>query len=500
MNHPLLEKWNCHVAAGDVLLLSSRGLESLAIKTYQAVKRRLIGNYTHVAVVVGPDMIVDAMPKNGVSFTRWRDIEGGYDLERCRVARNTKLASNVETHQRLHQRAVYYFKQRYTLETLFSPPESYADQAGLACSQFVALLLQDLGIKASTRPVLDTLPVDIDQATQIPPDWRQFSLTDYGLCSKCPEHPPRGYTDDVLKASPVELSDEDLKEARRIADSLATKEGLEAFSARSVAMVARSELLQNEVAAKLRSSMQAAYEASASLRDLDDLMTRFLQLAAENKLSQADLSALLAKMQGPHATIANPLSGDSLLSVYKWLFLDFEIPDAAFMHATGAPDNHVARCTIFRKTLTTQRDRVNTHMQEVDALLTEVQKLGPMSERGDPIDPLFLRKLRSSAVQLFLRGEQLMADETLEAVQQRNNDHPLLVEELKARLESPKMETRIKEDAIECLLIIRRLDMHREWWLGSLRSAVATIAKSTEAYESQLNHLSNSGANEAKNK
>ena len=106
MSHEALAKWNYHVSVGDILLLASRGLESKAIQIYQSNMRGgAATRYTHVAVVISPDMVVDAMPKVGVGLTRWADMEADYDIENCRVARNVHLVGNTDVARRFFERA-----------------------------------------------------------------------------------------------------------------------------------------------------------------------------------------------------------------------------------------------------------------------------------------------------------------------------------------------------------------------------------------------------------
>lgn len=174
--------YNYHVLPGDVLLLKSPGLLALGSRIGQRALRpqRLLrtAKFTHVALVISQTHIADAMPKEGVRIRSWRSAAENYDLDKCVVARHPTLLSLAHDPARLLARVQYYYAQRYTLMSLSRRKVKH--NRGVVCSQFVALVLHDLGLPHLMTTAMQALPSDIDCSTRGKKDWRQFSFSEYG--------------------------------------------------------------------------------------------------------------------------------------------------------------------------------------------------------------------------------------------------------------------------------------------------------------------------------
>ncbi|MGA7814529.1 hypothetical protein [Caballeronia sp.] len=186
MSNPMtltLFDFNYHVLPGDVLLLRSTGLRAVANQTGQRALRAMrplrTAKFTHVALVINNTHIADAMPGAGVRIRRWRDSAPAYNLERCMVARHPGLLSLADNPARLLAGVQRYYSQRYALKSLSR--RSAKHNAGIVCSQFVALVLHGLGVPSFVHTAMRALPSDIDHRTRGVNGWRQFPLTVYGL-------------------------------------------------------------------------------------------------------------------------------------------------------------------------------------------------------------------------------------------------------------------------------------------------------------------------------
>jgi len=174
--------FNHHVLPGDVLLLRSTGLRALANRAGQHAMRLFQSpnkaEFTHVALVVSPSDIADATPGAGVRIRSWRECATTYDLDYCKVARHPDLLNLAHDPARLFARVQFYYAQPYLLTSLTN--RTVRDGKGIVCSQFVALVLHDLGLPALVPTAMFALPSDIDHCTRDKDSWRQFPFSTYG--------------------------------------------------------------------------------------------------------------------------------------------------------------------------------------------------------------------------------------------------------------------------------------------------------------------------------
>lgn len=195
--------FNHHVLPGDVLLLRSAGLRSLVNRAGQRAMRLLQplrnAEFTHVALVVNSSHIADAMPGEGVRIRSWSEAASTYDLDCCKVARHPALMDLAHDPARLLARVQFYYAQRYALRSLAN--RTVQDRAGIVCSQFVVLVLHDLGLPTLVPTAMRALPSDIDHGTRDVDGWRQFSFTTYGWHPAVPPPPVNDHYWAVLASS-----------------------------------------------------------------------------------------------------------------------------------------------------------------------------------------------------------------------------------------------------------------------------------------------------------
>lgn len=162
---------------GDILLLSGNGKTRQLNLGYQSVVRDTSARYTHVALVLTPYRIIHAVPGEGVEIRAWCEVRDRYDIHESSVARLQSLEERCR--EMLTLRAGYYFGQRYSVLALHNPTESFKNQQGIVCSQFVAQVFHDSGFICAESGARNCLPADIDVYTQESADWLRIPLCNY---------------------------------------------------------------------------------------------------------------------------------------------------------------------------------------------------------------------------------------------------------------------------------------------------------------------------------
>jgi hypothetical protein len=161
--------------AGDVLLLDGDGLTSKLSHLAQGGSE-----FSHVGLVIGSDLYIDAVGKEGVRVRRITDIadpKQNYALNRCKVARNRQV---IATQAPVWTPAIEYYERPYKLWSVFMKPGG-ADIEGdpVICSKLVATIMKDIGFEMP-QPVQRTIPKDLAEMCG-GGDWKQFPLRDYDI-------------------------------------------------------------------------------------------------------------------------------------------------------------------------------------------------------------------------------------------------------------------------------------------------------------------------------
>lgn len=166
---------------GDILLLRGKSLFTKPNMTIQSITRLQRSSYSHVAVVTGQNMIMDANPRIGITLRQWDDVRHTYDVANSLLVRNRTL-DQVAINS-LIQRANYYYGQKYKLTALIGSESKFSDNKGMVCSQFIAEIFQDCKLQCSQKMSRKTLPIDIHTFTRSNPDWihRPLSEVEIGI-------------------------------------------------------------------------------------------------------------------------------------------------------------------------------------------------------------------------------------------------------------------------------------------------------------------------------
>lgn len=162
---------------GDILLLSGKSKGRPFNLGYQSIVRGTHARYTHVALVISPFRVIHAIPGEGVEIRAWREIRDHYNIRESSVARFQYL--DEARLDKLRLKANYYFGQRYSLLALSKSSETFNNQKGIVCSQFVAQVFHDVGIMCASDGARKCLPADIHTHTQDSPDWLRIPLCEY---------------------------------------------------------------------------------------------------------------------------------------------------------------------------------------------------------------------------------------------------------------------------------------------------------------------------------
>ena len=192
---------------GDILLLNGSSKRSKLNRIAQGGSR-----FSHVGMVVGSDLYIDAMPHRGVRISPIADLhKSKFNLKQSYVARNSNL---IKSEKDVWNPALEYYERPYKLHSIFTGRYGYETQSGpVICSGLVASILTDLGL--ANVPVHKQLPKNIDELCQ-GNGWKRFPLCSYDVIAS-PEtldRSRRGYTLFWLEAiEPLHKSNKSFRRA-----------------------------------------------------------------------------------------------------------------------------------------------------------------------------------------------------------------------------------------------------------------------------------------------
>lgn len=411
---------NAFPLPGDILLLQGRSKTSLINRGTQAVLRWGSARFTHVAVVLGNGLVADAMPDQGVTIRRWHDMEAGYDIAACRVARNAALANDQQAAARVLERITYYIHQPYYLTALVK--RRVRDESGLVCSQFAAAVLKDVGFAPSQQHITVTLPLDIDRFTRRAPGWRQFPLVESTLYSG---YRPAQDNADAIALPPLDSAqqtraDRLLADWDKAVDEKGFSAAIDAFIAELDTVLARSTALQDEFHDHLIQSIDTQYKASRLLKALDEASLNLLQL------EEGDLDPASCKTLADEAGLEPWIDGATLLDAWLAAFPDSPPCQALFLHDEDQTERRTQRRAGFARTVEGLHRGTGGLRTQLDAFDETLQALPQLTYGGrDTVD--FLVQVVGLLDVLIAQGAALFGAEPAAIVEQRLNDYPQLL-------------------------------------------------------------------------
>ncbi len=366
-----------HVMPGDVLLLRSSVFKATANRVAQRTLRpRKAANFTHVALVISQTHIADAMLGAGVRVRPWTDIAAGYAHEECVVARHKGLATLLYDPAPLLKSVQYYYAQRYALQSL-SKTEA-AHDAGIVCSQFVALVLQRMGVPAPVILAMRSLPSDIDAMTANQGGWRQFPYTSYGLHTSSIRPAAGDDYWDILEAhlhKCIEVNGFDLNEM--------SKSHMEKCMDTLVeSMVATEEVLR-KLAQTDRTILKLAKAVLNVTRPLSDA-------------EQADLSELADEM-----SFLTTVSMEDLLDEWRRLYVERPTATPKVLADADAPLRLADHQAIFRTTISHLKELASVRNREAEAFETRFASLADLIGQNAPVGKTLISQMHALGTQLL---------------------------------------------------------------------------------------------------
>lgn len=446
---------NTSVLPGDVLLLRSRGWIALGNRSAQRALRLTrplqTAKYTHVALVISPTHIVDAMPDQGVTIRSWKNAAERYDLGACMVARHPAMSAGPQSQQALFERARFYYQQPYKLTSLMT--RRVRHERGLVCSQFVALVLEDLGLPPVVRSAMQGLPSDIDHNTRNKNGWRQFPLSESGLFQRL----GRGAAG--AAGHPV---------AQDGADRHTASAGAWPFTDAALGL---SEAIGERFAA----SMAQFGEDSRAIAQLDRLILGQTDLMSKLRDEAGEKDAGLPSQV--HGGYAGDLSAADLLERWHILFVD----DVSWTARVLADADVRDRIDRHRALLGAQIEGltriVATAIEQGGAVSSHFNILKERIETGAKVGPEFLVLLYQEGLDI-LRPMAWLREEAKETIFERRTGYG---EQLKAVLAVPGLEDDVKRQACDQLLALAKLDAKcLDWMTGPgffLPHAIQVVAR-----------------------
>lgn len=474
-----LSDFNYHIIPGDVLLLvgtNKAGSWNLAAQRLLRPKRDV--RFTHVALVLNNMQIADAIPHVGVSIRNWQPLECGYDIDRSVVARHPSMAVQTLNLPRLLERVRYYIDQPYVLTALAR--SAAEDQAGIVCSQFVSLVLNDLGISPLTGKSMKALPADIDHATRGPGAWRQFPFAEYGLCSRCVRPATTDPYWQVLAANlpSFHLDENDRAKAKACANDIVTSilkgdtAALDSFLRDSDALCTKSAALSaqvNELVAKEMSDQQRLSRTTAEFDRMALETTEMLSHAAADPIFQKIIAKSLP-FQDPDWMDA--CSGLTLLNQWRALFVGIGPDRIQFMHDTDAPDRLRRHRSNLANAVGRLLDCVTKVNEAVEQLTLKTRNL-PELLRSQEVSVDSVSQMWDSAT-LLRKSSEWIGREAPESIEQRLKSY----EDIAAKELLPWSEIAEANDAhqaLDLLIKLQALDAQRQLWISASKPLLDLI-------------------------
>ena len=168
---------------GDILLLNSKSLTGIASRAAGASR------YSHVGLVIGADLFIDAVSRKGVSVRRVSSLASDYAVDECEVVRSHDLVIRAPG---VWSAGLDYLDRPYKLRGVFTKPDGTLDDRDpVVCSKLVAMILQDVDTTIRT-PIHSMLPRDFDSGCK-GTEWSRFPLSDYDVLAN-----PAGLTKERL--------------------------------------------------------------------------------------------------------------------------------------------------------------------------------------------------------------------------------------------------------------------------------------------------------------
>jgi hypothetical protein len=491
--------FNCHVLAGDILLLRSGGVLAFGNRFFSRLLRPFRrARYTHVALVLNETHIVDASPRLGVQIRRWDEVASAYDLHRCTVARHLRLATSDGGVIELLKRVQYYYAQRYGIEALAR--RSVKDEAGIVCSQFVAMVLKDLKVPLSVRKVMQAPPSDIDKGTENVDGWRQFPFITYGLYSNVSmPHPDDPYWL-VVSAEAMRVDRTNYIDSTSVLSTVSAKHETDAaIQVQAEAQIEGEDLVDTSMPwADISFGRQISFltgelmarsmkETTTVLRAIAEIERQMLNVTIGLRRvgSKASIDQLQTMIDVVEGTVdLGPLhgvsSGEAMLKQWRHLFVEHTDASPRILADADAPQRLEKLRVLQSEYIADWLQHAVQQNEMVDTLKQRVLGLRDLAAQGVDISELIVN-LHQLALELQKRPRDWLGYESAEVILSRANIYASLVEsELlpwASRADSPVVGLQ----ALDQVKGLMNLDEQRLLWVGLYKPALQILTSNLES-------------------
>lgn len=162
---------------GDILLLNGDDYLSKAISVVQSTISCDEKSFTHAALMLSGNVVIEAKfgKKNRVIF--WSDIERNYNLEKSLRCRYKFSDLDPEFIHKIVERSRFYYLQPYGMNKFISDSPETKNEEGIICSQLIELIFNGVGISFKEY-TSNVWPVDIYNYVSQNGNWQLKKLSE----------------------------------------------------------------------------------------------------------------------------------------------------------------------------------------------------------------------------------------------------------------------------------------------------------------------------------
>jgi hypothetical protein len=438
------------VLPGDVLLLRGGSILALGNRLGQRALRLLRpfhpAKFSHVALVINSTHIADAIPEEGIQIRKWDDVSSHYNLGRCVVARHPDLSYLESDPTRLLERVQYYYAQRYSLLSL--PRRTVKHNKGVVCSQFVALVLHDLGLRLRVSTPMRVLPSDIDHATRDKNGWNQFPLSKYGWSAAPHQSLAKVTRLEVLGANPSSLIGLDERGDDEERDSIETT--LTQFS--------------DAIGECLASSMAETESILRAFAELDRVMLAAVDaLAIGSEFDQQKPLLLNQESSGLLAEGCRKIAVIDLLGRWRYLYIAATKGTVKVLAEADSQERLVQHREHLSRQVADLTKNIVAANSRAEFYKEQLVKVQPILV-SDPTSFIKVISLMSQGISSTLRTMDLVKDESNATILARLGDYANLIKFTLTPV-LPELGERVGQQALDQLVALSKMDEQYFDWI-----------------------------------
>jgi hypothetical protein len=381
------------------------------------------------------------------------------------------------------------------------------DHAGIVCSQFVALVLYDLGFPTLVPTAMRALPSDIDYATRSVDGWRQFSFATYGwhpAVSPPPVNDPywavlaSSLSSIVLTADAKISINTKLRSVDETASVTAhyvavseqsengvTKQLLESPRQRGDIATLLSEAIGNRIAS-LMATTEAVFRVTA---ELDRQVLAICEaLNGDHLLSSSEQAQMLGKTlleeEGAGLLAQDIFSGRSLLNQWQAQFIDTTDAAPRVLSDVDAPQRLAQHRVLLGKQIDQLTRLAIARNNQAQAFQKHWDSFVKLFDQGHLITVDLLTNMHRHG-QILINGMAWLETESADAIISRIADYQSLVRDtLPPRL--PKLGDEAGLQAFDQIEGLMALDEQRLKWVVESRPMLVAQTDFLKSWVSSL--------------